>query len=62
MKVVLIAALVATLAVVAAGWKWNGHALGHHAQGQYKIAGWSWGDDGIVQGGDDLGKTGQAPQ
>ena len=43
MKVVLIAAVVAALAVIAAGWKWGGHTVGH-AQGQYKIAGWSWGD------------------
>jgi hypothetical protein len=50
MKVVLIVAVVAAVAVLAAGWKWHGHNVGH-AQGQYKIAGWSWGD-GAGQGND----------
>ena len=52
MKVVLIAAVVAALAVLAAGWKWGGHTVGH-AQGQYKIAGWSWGDDSQPEYGTD---------
>ena len=39
-----------TIAVVGAGWKWHGHK---GAQGQYRIAGWTWGEDAVARGAED---------
>jgi hypothetical protein len=43
-KIALVIAIAAAFAAAGASWKWNGPA--GHAKADYKIAGWSWGDDG----------------
>jgi hypothetical protein len=43
-RIALVVALVAALAAVGAGWKWRTHSA-WSSQGEYRIAGWTWGDE-----------------
>jgi hypothetical protein len=51
MKLIIAALLIAALAAVGAGWKWNRSVKKSMGSGQsHLVAGWSWGDAPVFRG------------
>jgi len=44
-KIAILLIVTFAIAAVGAGWKWHHHAS---AKGEYRIAGWTWGEDSVA--------------
>jgi hypothetical protein len=49
-KIAILLIVAFAIAAVGAGWKWHGN---QRTQGQYRIAGWTWGEDAVATGAED---------
>ena len=49
-KIAILLIVTFAIAAVGAGWKWHGNK---GTQGQYRIAGWTWGEDAVATGAED---------
>ena len=50
-RAIVLLVVAAALAAGGAGWKWQ-HS-GNNSKGNYRIAGWTWGDDAARWSGDE---------
>ena len=46
-KIAILLIVTFAIAAVGAGWKWHSFK---NSQGQYRIAGWTWGEDAVAAG------------